>query len=320
MNIFITLDYELFMSENTGTVSNCIIKPVETLMEVADKHHVKFTFFVDAAFLYKLHQLKDSCTQVFADYCAVCENIQMLDKCGHDVEMHFHPQWLYSDFVDGKWIMDMNHYKLSDMEETFLYESFDKSKTLLDSLLSTPTVSFRAGGYSLSSLRGYIDLFLRNNITIDSSVLRNAYCNSKYQTYDYVNVPLQTIYKFSNDLCIIDESGSIVEASISTKLLSSLHYILYRLLIKIKYRNNEAMGDGSPIGGEKRKFFSSKRINASIDHYEIFKLKSFLKSSGDLIVMGHPKNQSEESIKYLDKFIASTKEKHNYKTIDEVAI
>lgn len=320
MNIFITLDYELYMSGNTGTVSNCIIKPVEKLMEVANKHQVKFSFFVDAAFLYRLYQLKDSCTQLFADYRTVCENIQMLDKYGHDVEMHFHPQWLYSDFVDGKWIVDMTHYKISDMDETFLFDVFEKSKMHLDSLLSSPTVSFRAGGYSLSSFAGFMDLFKRNNITIDSSVLRNSYCDSRFQSYNYIDVPIPNIYKISCDLCRKDESGSIVEASISTKRLSGIHYLLYRLLVKIKYWNNDAMGDGASIGGGKRSILSSKLINASIDHYEIYKLKSFLQTTGDLIIIGHPKNQSEDSIKYLDNFIASTKEIHNYRTIEELAI
>ena len=318
MNIYITLDYELFMGNNTGSVENCLKIPVGKLIDIADKHGVKFTFYVDAAYLYRLYQLKGISTRLMSDYDEVCRNIQLLDKMGHDVELHFHPQWLYSNYQDGKWLMDMTHYKLSDMNEDFLQESFCACKKHLDSLLHTPTISYRAGGYSISTYKGFQSLFKKNNIIVDSSVLRDAFCKSEYQSYDYRELPSKTIYRFRSNLTTEDKAGSIIEASISTKKLSGLYYILYRLFVKFRYRQNQSFGDGVSISGGSRSLFSSKRINASIDHYEIFLLKKFLKQSGDLIVIGHPKNQSEDSIKYLDTFIGKTSIKHAYKTIRDL--
>lgn len=318
MNIYITLDYELFMNNHTGSVEKCLVEPVKRLVEVADRHDVKFTFFVDAAYLYRLSQLKYEHEQINADFKEVCNNIQYLNEKGHDIELHFHPQWLYSDYADGKWTIDMEHYKLSDMEESYLQQTFADSKKLLDSLLDKPSVSYRAGGYSLSTYTGFKSLFKCNAIKIDSSVLRNAFCASKYQAYDYRRIPVDYIYKFEDDLCAKQETGDMLEASISTKLLNPLSYILYRIILKLRYTNNQAFGDGKPTSGGKHSVFSPKRINASIDHYEIFKLKSFLRKTGDLVVIGHPKNQSIDSINYLDQFISKAKAKHTFKTIREL--
>ena len=51
MNIYFTFDYELFFGSNSGTIENCIVKPTNELIKIANKYNVKFTFFVDSGFL-----------------------------------------------------------------------------------------------------------------------------------------------------------------------------------------------------------------------------------------------------------------------------
>lgn len=51
MNVFFTIDYELFLGGNTGTVRNCLIRPLNALTELLDKYQIKLTLFVDAAYL-----------------------------------------------------------------------------------------------------------------------------------------------------------------------------------------------------------------------------------------------------------------------------
>ena len=47
MNIYITLDYELFLGPKTGSVDKCLIEPTYNLCKVVSKHGSKMVFFID---------------------------------------------------------------------------------------------------------------------------------------------------------------------------------------------------------------------------------------------------------------------------------
>lgn len=130
-----TFDYELYLGPETGTVENCLIKPIEALLSVFDKYGAKGTFFVDCAYLYKLNELRQKHTSLQQDYDMVSENLKMLAANGHEIQMHFHPQWLYSDYANGKWKLDFEHYKLSDVEPALLNKAFGESRMLLENLM-----------------------------------------------------------------------------------------------------------------------------------------------------------------------------------------
>jgi len=58
MNIYLTLDYEIYFGENHGTVEKCIIYPTSELIRIAEKHNVRFSFFVDCGFILKLDEFR----------------------------------------------------------------------------------------------------------------------------------------------------------------------------------------------------------------------------------------------------------------------
>ena len=68
MNVYFTFDYELFFGSNSGTVQNCILKPTYELIKIAEKHNVKFVFFVDSGFLIKLDEYRKSFPILENDY------------------------------------------------------------------------------------------------------------------------------------------------------------------------------------------------------------------------------------------------------------
>ena len=59
MNIFITLDYELFFAQHSGSVEKSIIEPTEKLLEAVEKTTTKLCFFVDAGYLVRLEKYKN---------------------------------------------------------------------------------------------------------------------------------------------------------------------------------------------------------------------------------------------------------------------
>ena len=325
MKLIITLDYELFLNDITGSVENCLIKPMMEFQKVCSKYGIAATIFVDAAYLYMLNKLKPTYPELREDYDAVVGNIKWLMSNGHDIQLHIHPQWYYSKFDGGKWILDWDHYKLSDMPEKDAFELFQKSKNLLGGIIDRPTVAFRAGGYSIQGF-DYVKCFKDNGIVADSSVLPGAYAISNTHTYDYRKIK-DDVYRFSNDIRIKEDDGSFVEFPIAS---SDKVFISKYLRTKRNWMTSENMnwGDGGdyPAQGKMAKikklldsFSFFKHPHASIDYQSFFWLRNAFEHCGGqdvMTIIGHPKNFSEASLKYLDSFIADViSNGHSFTTI-----
>ena len=324
MNIYITLDYELFLGEQTGTPANCLIRPMNELCKVADKHNFRYTIFVDAAYLLRMYQLKDKFVQLAKDYEMVSEHISMLSYHGHDIQLHFHPQWLFSNFIEGYgWDLQRLPYKLSDMKEEEVFSLFHEAKKLLDGIVDYRTISFRAGGYCLTSFTEYKKLFQEEGILIDSSVARGLYTTTPVHSYDYRHIPKKQIYHFDTDVCIESSNGPFTELSISTVSWSGVRYMTmvrprmasYNPLVK--YADGKSIVDNksrrqNSIVSKVSKFFKPYRDLASIDGIRSCQLDYIfdeVENSGqkDIVLIGHPKLVSDASVKNLDTFIAKCK-------------
>lgn len=321
MNYYITLDYELFLSSQTGTVENCLLKPTAALLGLLDKYGIKVTFFVDAAYLLRLEQLKDANPALKESYGQVCNHIRNLSEAGHSIQLHFHPQWLYSDYKDGVWVMDMAHYKLADMSDEEINRYIPQAVQLLHSLSEKPVIAFRAGGYSVMDFSRYTPLFKKLGIRIDTSVLRNKYCHSKYQNYDYTNVPLKSKYSFSDSLITECLGGEFNEYPISTAKLNGFASTLrtYLTIKRTTLSERKKWGDGKSVGmdniGKADRHLAHLRMltcpnvsPASIDSGAI-NLDKVVKSSAkrivgeNVVIIGHPKNLNPLSLKNLESFI-----------------
>src|SRR5690242_9361008 len=93
MNIFITLDYEIYFGSNLGTILKCIIEPTRMLMNIAQKHDVRFSFYVDCGFILKLNEFRKKYPVLEKDYVALTTQIRELSESGHDIQLHIHPHW-----------------------------------------------------------------------------------------------------------------------------------------------------------------------------------------------------------------------------------
>ena len=76
MNLFLTFDYELFFGSSTGTVQKCLIEPTNRLLEMARKHKVSMTFFVDIGYIIALERQFNEFSILKMDYDLVVNQIQ----------------------------------------------------------------------------------------------------------------------------------------------------------------------------------------------------------------------------------------------------
>lgn len=331
MNIFLTLDYELFLGQNAGTVNNSLIVPIRYFNEVLDRYGIHSTVFVDAAYLLALERLMQRHDELKRDFYEVSQNILLLSNSLHDVQMHFHPQWLFSDYKFGRWKLDYSHYKLSDMPKQYLNETFAEAKKLLESIIGHNVVAFRAGGYSLTTLNDYSSFLISNGISVDSSVLRRCRMSSYLQSYDYTNVPEKSVYHFSKSVTEEDILGKLTELSISTVPMNNMLYILESLCMRRKYKSCGIWGDGVGVGygniqnnfyQKLKKFFKiSTSVPATLDGFAVDMLPSIYKRFASYVVddnfvaIGHPKTMSKMSLKSLDFFLKSVSATCNFLTI-----
>lgn len=322
MNIYITLDYELVLGKNVGTVRSCLVESTTALCNMLRKYSVKVTFFVDCAYLLRMSELKDNYPALQKDYDDVVTNLQYLHGQGHSLQYHFHPQWLYSTYDNAGWHMDYDHYKLSDVEETKLRKDFRNGIILLESIVNEKPVAFRAGGFSLTTCNYYVDLFKENGILIDSSV-NGGKVSSKLHSYDYTNAPQKTSWLFEDDVNIPVKNGKFREYSITRagRKKIGIFSILDRYKLKANYKSTIEYCDGG--GSEFSKFDTFKkyfpqlfRIGKAFMTMDIFyscalinQYKTISKTDEDtIVIIGHPKHLSDASIKNTELFIKSALE------------
>lgn len=321
MNGYITLDYELSLGNYTGTPENCLIKPMSHLTAMTGKYGIKMNVFVDAAYLLQLRKMKDQYPVLQKDWETVAFNIKQLDAEGHAIHLHLHPQWCYSEYDGEKWILDKDHYKLSDMPLGEQKQLIVDGVNLLNSLLSKQVKAFRAGGYSIENFPELYDTFLSVGITIDSSVYRGNQVKGKYNEYDYRCVPKKTSWSFKQKHKEENKQGGMTEFPISTIVVQAVKYLVNKRakhselsdIIESKQRWGDGVGLGAP-GSKIQKLirkvemlFGNKAIRASIEESEnlekVFLYLTTHYEGNDFVIIGHPKNISPFSVAVLERFI-----------------
>lgn len=328
MNIYITLDYELFVNDNTGDVEHCLLIPSNEFMDVCDKYGVKTTFFVDAAYLYRLDEFKDQYASLNKDLELVSQQIRNMVKRGHKVALHIHSQWYYANFDGSHWQMDFEHYKLSDMPQEKADELLIKSLNLLKEISGQPIDSFRAGGYSIQTYKSFPELFLANGINKDSSALCGEKLVSALHVYDYSKVKTGKCYSFDKEVAVKDENGCMREYPISTFKVSFLKYCLSRIKNN-RTPDNVVWGNGGDKQTKKvaafikhllTKMFKGVNCFATFDYPNCYDMEFWSRyiddnSIEDLIIITHPKWLSTLSIKNLDVFLQKYHKNHNFSSI-----
>lgn len=328
MNIYITLDYELFLNDITGDVDHCLIIPTQELLKVLNKYQVKATFFVDMAYIYRLNELRNDYPTLQEDWEKVTDQVQSLASQGQEVGLHLHPQWFYSEFNGTEWVVDFEHYKLSDMPENDACEKFEVCHKMLEEIIGSKVDSFRAGGFSIQTFKSFYQIMMKCGITKDSTVNYKGRLLSKLHYFDYSSLREPDIYQFTDDILVPVNNGSIKEFPISTSNIDLLTYIMKRYKYH-RAQGNKNWGNGGDFPSNRRTGFIQSllrkmkpmvRVGACIDYQSFFNIDFVYKKYRDagrqsLIVLGHPKNLSPFSLNFLDEFIMKTKELESFKTI-----
>lgn len=332
--LLFTFDYELYLGNDTGTVQNCLIKPTHRLIDIFKKYGISGTFFVDGAYIFKMHELKTVYPRLAKDYECVISNLKYLADNGQEIQLHFHPQWLYSSYDGERWQLDFEHYKLSDVEPSLLSVSFKKSRELIEEITGTEISAYRAGGYCLSDYAELENLFLENHIKIDSSVVPGTKLLSGSVQYDYTLVPDKPFWTFSKDVTEEDSAGNFREIPVSQYRYDKIDFFTGKIIDFFdKTEGYKPWGDGENIFSRTHRSFWTKVKRklkwyfanggnygiCSIDYDSSKYFKKYLGLQQDIVVLvSHPKCLSKRGLDVLDKFLAKNHSDVLFNTISQM--
>lgn len=326
MDIVLTFDYELFFGSETGTVEKCMIEPTERLLRLFG-NEIKVVFFVDIGYLVRAGQFIDQNPALKKSINLVRGQIKRMVEMGHDVQLHVHPHWERSHFLNGNWIIQtLGAYRLDDFSDEEISRIVREYKAALDEITGYKTTVFRAGGWCIQPFERLSKLFLDLGITIDSSVIPGFKYETDHYKIDFSTIVRQNPYRFSDQIEKVDPKGSFIEYPISSFSYSPFFFWKLYIAGRLYPMRHKMIGDGNYVsqpGRKLRSLTSTVVHHVSCDGYFSAQLESALRqmeiqSQKTMVIIGHPKGMTEYSFEKLSEFIQSASEKHTFVTFKEV--
>jgi hypothetical protein len=312
IELIITADYEVF-GDGTGAIDTCLIQPSENLMRIAEKHGASICFFVDVCeyWAFKEENVQSSSNSI-PHYLKIENQLKDAIKRGHDVQLHFHPQWLDYSYDNGKWKLNMEYWRLANVEKLngwTIHKLFEKGKQTLEEIIQ-PVKSnykcdvFRAGAWSIQPEEKALQAMKELGFRIDSTVVPDKVFNNGRTFYDFSGTPNLPKWQINNLVTKEDEHGALEEFPIfSTKIsgFRNFQFNAIQVLRKIQIYPN---GCDFPAGPLRKKSMTSKILG-------VIKPQVKMLNCTDGI--------SFEEMKYITKN-AISKNKNEQKSIPIVAI
>lgn len=326
MNVFLTMDYEVFFGEKSGSVDKCMIEPTDQLLKIAKANNFHFTFFWDIGHLLALEAKVSAFPELSKDIEAIIAQVKEMIAYGHAVDLHIHSHWEKAEYTNTGWQMNLDqHYKLSDFPQEERLAIFAKYKNRLEEITGIQTQVFRAGGWCIQPFADFKALFEEFEMKIDSSVMPGVMWVSPQYNIDFLSVKTSEPYTFSHDVCKLEESGEYTEYPIACRKYSPLFFWKLYVLGRLFPEQHKMWGDGNFIaqpGGKKEMLTKGKIHHVSTDGYFASELQSsysaYAKNGGEnMVVIGHPKSLTKFSLKEIDRFTARNKENIRFMTLKD---
>ena len=324
MNIFITLDYEMFFGTKFGNLTTSIIKPTRQLLNIANRHNIKMTFFVDIGYIIKLKQYKGQYEILEEDYRLITKQVKTLISYGHDVQLHIHPHWEDSSFDGSQWNIVTQRYKLHDFSDNEIKDIVFRYKQELEELTEHKIFTYRAGGWCIQPFSKIRQALEKNGLWLDSTLFNNGSAHNNTHSYNFKNMPQKSEYRFEDDPLVEKEDGYFMEIPISSYKISPWFYLKTYLLNKLGRKRYSIYGDGMglPSGSlwDKIKILMyTTEVPVSMDGYKSLLLQKTLDAfqqthQKNFVVIGHNKLLNRFSLEKLEQFIKNNHKKNNFTT------
>jgi hypothetical protein len=344
MNLIITFDYELF-GNGSGDVFKHMIEPTTSILSICDKYNIKTTIFFEVVEYWSLKkEWENGNSMGYSQNPAEAIKKQLQDafKNGHDIQLHFHPQWLGAEFTEKGWKLNLNNWKLSDfspvegIDQTQLLERGIKTMKEIFNPIDhkyEPTI-IRAGGYNIMPSSEITKSMEKTKLFIDSSVYPGGIENGDYSQYNYEHVSLQMDYWFANpnDITLPSENKSnILEIplfALPVKRWRKFNLVRIKSILinkKSALESIQAKTSKSNFFDKVKYWFKDEAItwdfclfdNKMHNYFFNYIEKHLLGKRNTFVLVGHPKNFNSK--KEFEKFIQTGLKNYSFITLENYA-
>jgi len=239
IKVLLTFDYEPPLG-GFKSAEKALFSPAEKVIDLATEKGVPLVLFADVC---SLERYKDWDYEGY--YKPFVNQIKKAVQLKHDVQLHLHPHWLTSDFINGEYIPSKD-FSLSDFKlkkkgydiPRIVNEGIDMLKSICISVdPDYSCIAYRAGGYRITSAtKDIVEAMLDNSIKADSSLISGFFSKSELYTTNFPKINRNHWYISSNkDLFEVSDSG-LLEIPITSKPIGITDIVLRRVR-KIRYKN-----------------------------------------------------------------------------------
>lgn len=318
VKLLISLDYELFFGERSGSVERSLIEPADALAKCVERTGHRLSLFVDAGFLVRARQESPVSARARADYDTVAFQLERLAARGHDLQLHIHPHWQDTREHDGAWRMNTNRYRLQDFDAASVAAIVRDYKAEVELVKQAPVFAYRAGGWCIQPFAAIAGALERENVWIDSTIYSGGRSAIPGREYDFRTAPVggQT-WRFDADPLVPASDGFFLEVPISACRYGTSAFWTIAWRRFTSSADDRPFGDGDLMRASSR--YYARRLIAptwspvSIDGAKAGFLPGifarFLQRSkrDDLFnVMGHPKALTPRGLSRLGEFLESS--------------
>ncbi len=187
LHIMLHDDWEIY-GDGTGSPQELMFDPAKRLLDICDKYGAKYTFYAEIGQQYHMLNASDRRWRKIA---VKWENIlKEAVSRGHDVQLHFHPQWMRAELKNGRWKLDFSNWHSGTVRDAMLERWIHDGKQYLEKLLKSvnknyKVVSFRAGGWMCQPSDGLYKALEKNGIPCDVTVRKGRYI--KYEDGSFID-------------------------------------------------------------------------------------------------------------------------------------
>ncbi len=258
-HLLLSVDYELFFGDDSGTVENCMIRPVNRLMDILEPFGSKMTVFWDILHFYRLKQLEAEIPDLRFDRELIEKQIADLLSKGHDVQMHIHPHWLDARWENNKWRFSYNRFAIhrlwDEKDETdpeTIWGCITQSRLLMEEVCRKTdpdykVIVFRAGGYRVEPFEKLAGALKHNGIIVDSSAAHGMRSRGSEFKFDFRRLPRYIHYRFDSSVLIDSDEGQFWEFPKETIKVPFYIRLLFYILQNFVYANKGSYGDGKRL-------------------------------------------------------------------------
>jgi len=205
ISIITSVDYELF-GDGTGNVQREQIETTQSLINIADKYGVKLTIMFEYAQYLAYEKFSQYNAQLAKDNEKIVQQLISLVQDGHDVQLHYHPQWEDAtyDVNKEKFNVNLETIDISSLSYDRIVSILKNGKIFLEELL-TPynenykCIGFRAGSWAVKDQKKVLNALIEAGFKSDSSVVPNVKFESEQVNFEYTDCPYQYHFWYVNE-------------------------------------------------------------------------------------------------------------------------